>query len=216
MKNQIKIYAIILGLVYAVMILTILINEFESKKAVFIKGYDQVRSGNLMQISEVTLLPKEGKFLLNETLKAGNTLMNYEPEIVYIELDADHSVFTNNKTVLSITFFFLGLFYIFMIPYISILFYQIIRRVMVKEVLDQLVVKRTIRMGWALVIYFVATLFIKVSNYLMVRQSVNLDDYNIMFPQLEYTVLLLGCLVLFLGQVLKISLKLKEEQDLTI
>lgn len=223
MKNKVKLYGIIIGLVYTAIIVSALFNKIVDYKLAINTGYEVIPAKHegdgpvkVLHFYKVRVSPKEGKRILNEHFDSKDTKVSYAPRNVWMGLDEDTAVYPVNKTVWAILFIVLILFLLVIIPYIPILFYQIIRRVVFKELLDQSVVRRILRMGWILVGYFVASLIMDVMGYLIVKDSLTLNDYNIESPQLNYMILMLGCLALFLGQVLKSYLQMKEEQDLTI
>lgn len=51
---------------------------------------------------------------------------------------------------------------------------------------------------------------------MILRSIMEIENYQIVVGQPDYMMLVLGLVILIMAEILKMSLKIKEEQDLTI
>ncbi|MDR0799487.1 MAG: DUF2975 domain-containing protein, partial [Dysgonamonadaceae bacterium] len=72
------------------------------------------------------------------------------------------------------------------------------------------------RIGYACLFLFVYGFMHRLLSFLIVRSSISLEDYKITFSMSGYSYLITGLLVLLFAELLNISHRIKEENDLTI
>jgi hypothetical protein len=121
---------------------------------------------------------------------------------------------------LDITYYFtIGLAFpmLFLLFYIPVQAYKTIRSIVKDEIFNLKTITRIRRIGYALLIIFGFLVWTMVIQYLISKQLISLEDYNIVFSMKnEYIFLLFGLITLLFAEILKISHTMKEEQDLTI
>ena len=111
----------------------------------------------------------------------------------------------------------IGAFYfLFAIIAVPVLFYLIIGSVTRGRVLEQKMLGRCRKLGWFVVSLYVYLFLFKLYLYLEAVSAISLADYVITFKYVDFELLFLGCLILLVAEVLNVTLKMKEEQDLTI
>lgn len=119
--------------------------------------------------------------------------------------------------ILFILKIFFTVIFLFVIIYIPILFFLIIKPILKGNILSTEVARRITRMGWILISLFAFMfLLFDLGDYIATKQMINLPGYEISLNPTDWTLLILGLVTLMLGEILKYSLKMKEEQDLTI
>lgn len=217
MKNKVKIYAALIGFVYTIMVVAVGVAEFKEMKTGFNAGYNQRDENNISFIFEADVTHKSKDLVFAEKLESINAQeVRIEPRKMLMALDYPKGEIPTDITVRYMGILLFAILTLIIILYIPFCFYQIARKTVVKEVLDQFVIKRITRIGWMLMIYFVSDVLVKVINYSATKKYLILADYDVVFPSISYNVLMLSVLALFLAQVLNMSLTMKEEQDLTI
>lgn len=217
MRNKVKIYAALIGFVYTIMVVAVGVAEFKEMKTGFNAGYNQRDENNISFIFEADVAHKSKDLVFAEKLESINAQeVRVEPRKMLMALDYPREEIPTDITVRYMGILLFAILTLIIILYIPFCFYQIVRKTVVKEVLDQFVIKRIARIGWMLMIYFVSDVLVKVINYSATKKYLILADYDVVFPSISYNVLMLSVLALFLAQVLNMSLTMKEEQDLTI
>lgn len=128
---------------------------------------------------------------------------------------------TANPPLIYMMLFVLKIFFtvifLFVIIYIPILFFLIIKPILKGHILSTEVARRTTRMDWILISLFAFMfLLFDLGDYIATKQMINLPGYEITLNPTDWTLLILGLVTLMLGEILKYTLKMKEEQDLII
>ncbi len=110
-----------------------------------------------------------------------------------------------------------GALKLFIVIYIPVQTFKIVKSISKNVIFDTKNIKRIRNLGYALIILFFDMLLSQYLGSLTVKDLVAFKDYKISYIEIENTsYLLFGFASLLFAEILKISLKMKEEQDLTV
>ncbi len=104
----------------------------------------------------------------------------------------------------------------FTVVYIPVLTFKIIKSVIRDLIFDAKNIKRIRRIGYATLYIFLGLNYYFWIDQLIAERYVSLSEYNIVSPDRKSIFLLFGIVILIFAEVLNISQKMKEEQDLTV
>lgn len=111
-----------------------------------------------------------------------------------------------------------GLFILIGYIYIPFAFFSIVRKVTKGEFMNNEIIRKSYIIGSVLILSsFLEIAFASIQTA-MVKHIVQFENYNIVydFGFSTYSAFLLGLVIFIFAETLRISLKMKEEQDLTI
>lgn len=102
--------------------------------------------------------------------------------------------------------------------YIPVLAIKVVRSISKNEIFDMKNITRIRKIGYSLTLLFVVGLISNWLTSMTLNDLVSLENYKISFFEIgdKTTYLLLGLTSLLFAEILKISLQMKEEQDLTV
>lgn len=230
MSRRIKIYCLLLSVIYAGLVVLTMTREYRDFIHGFNEGMEQGRAKEkdsenskrspFRHYAELILLPEAEEYpeqLVNT--KNGQAVKTQLRNVIfYIDstgkanlppLPAWLSVLGSVTILLT----FPVLFAVFAIP---ILFFKIMRAISKGLLLSNRVIRRLQWLGGILVYMFLITWLFSFVGYLETIHYLELANYEIMFPSEDWLLLILGLVTLLIAEILKVSLKMKEEQDLTI
>lgn len=216
MEKKIKLYSIVLALVY----FSMLIFSFYEGIDDFITGYKMGREGKRnIEIHHFKVTPEAGDYSFPEEIKNLKTgkLVDAEPKEYIVQMQAPYESHSALSYSIKITQSIMAFFFIFIFIRIPILFFNTIRSVIKGEILMIKNIKRIAAIGWFLIAYYVLDLTLyNIGEAYIAQQLVQIEGYNITFSFSDSTALILGIVTLLFAEILKLSLRMKEEQDLTI
>ena len=161
--------------------------------------------------------PKSGFFSFPSSimnLKTGNPIRAEFP-ILIAKVDKTQLPLQVKIVYGILLLFTLPLF--FVVVYIPIQIYRLIRSIVKNEIFEPLNIKRIRRIGYCLLYVFAIEVFGTFIHTFQAHTLIDLEDYKIIFKMnVEYYWLLFALVTLMFAEVLKISHTMKEEQDLTI
>lgn len=105
---------------------------------------------------------------------------------------------------------------LFIMVYIPILFFRLMRALSRELVFDRRNIKHMRRIGFALLIFYISGQAMSLIDFLRLKQQFQFAAYEVEWDQADPLVLLLGFVVLLFAEVLGRGSRIKEEQDLTI
>ena len=112
---------------------------------------------------------------------------------------------------------FVSFFMLFLMIYIPLQLYKVIHSVIKNNIFDIVNIKRIRRIGYAILTVFACVLYTAFIFTVEAKELFQLENYKIVFSiSDEYQYLLIGLITLLFAEILKISHTMKEEQDLTI
>ncbi|MDR0438534.1 MAG: DUF2975 domain-containing protein [Bacteroidales bacterium] len=105
---------------------------------------------------------------------------------------------------------------LYIIVMIPIQVFRIVHSVTKNKVFDPWNINRLRKIGNALLIFYVVCLAWDYFSYRIATHVVHVEGYSLQIDWGNITLILLGLVMLMFAEVLKVSVKLKEEQDLTV
>ena len=222
MEKRVKIYSAIIALIYLVIIASSIIPFINVFKTGFEKGTSDAHKDTRSLFFSVKVIPDNQQLLaFPDTLtnQITNTPLYVQPaECALMVPDVDNhpgysgAIHTYEIIRSCLTLVFIG-FWI----YIPILFVQLIKSILRGTIMVPKTITRIKRMGWILIgVYLFTTVFYSVIDTLIAEHLVKLEGYRIAINLTDYPLLILGIVTLMLSEILKHTLAMKEEQDLTI
>ena len=118
--------------------------------------------------------------------------------------------------VADICSYFLAFFALFVMIMIPVQTFRVLRSVTMNKIFDPANIRKLRFIGYALLAYYAAELFFNLIHYRIAASVIHVDGYSLHVDWGNITLVLLGFVVLMFAEVLKISVQLKEEQDLTV
>lgn len=100
--------------------------------------------------------------------------------------------------------------------FIPILFYKLIFSLYKNNIFTQENVNRIQQIGLFCIIIYAYMLVFDLHLYYEAKSLIDLEHYDLAFPELTNEVLLFGVIALIVATVMKRAMAIKEEQDLTI
>lgn len=219
MEKRIKAYSVILAVVYFTMIILGICSGMESFKAGFDIGRDSARGKTSLEIHHFKVRPLAGEYAHPETvlnLKTGDSIQIEGREYTALVSvpSGSHSGMSLAIKIVQTICSFIFLFIVIIIP---VLFFKMIRAVVKGNILNRKNIKRVTTIGWLLLVYFLMNLLLyNVGEAYITKQVLQLENYKIVCDFSDMTVLILSIVALLFGEILKLSQRLKEEQELTI
>ena len=123
----------------------------------------------------------------------------------------------NSNILLVIGGLLMGVLKLFIVIYIPVQTFKIVKSISRNVIFDVKNIKRIRNLGYSLIILFFVMLLSQYIGSITVNDMVAFKDYKISYIRVENTsYLLFGFASLLFAEILKISLKMKEEQDLTV
>lgn len=219
MNSKIKIYCIILSVIYIIVVLCSISDAVDSFKAGFKQGQESSKSSSwYMYTFHLKVLPTEGlhtypdkltNTLTGEEIKAESS--NYKIKIgnSNVDIPAYLKAFRGLIIVLSIVFL-IG------ILYLPFLFFSVVKSASKGKILESKVIRRIQRIGYILIIYYLIDTLAYLCDYLIAKHVIALENYKTVIDFSDFGLLFLGLVTLLMTEILKVSRQLKEDQDLTI
>lgn len=217
MENKIKLYSIVLAIAYFGMLIFSIYQGADD----FMAGFKLGRQGKATnwEIHNVKVKPTAGNYSYPEALKnlKNGQVINAEAKEFVISMpvsSSEHSTMSSTVKILQLIFAFVFLFIFIRIP---ILFFTIIRSILKGSILDKKTIKQIATIAWLLIGYYALSLLLyNIGEVCISQQLLQLENYEIISDYSDTTVLILGMVTLLFAEILKLSLRMKEEQDLTI
>lgn len=101
--------------------------------------------------------------------------------------------------------------------WIPFLVVKILRSLQHSEVFDRINLKRINRIGIIILTMGIIGSVIQAINIYSAQYMVDLSHYNFSYAKvIDFNAIIMGVIILIMNEVLKISIEIKEEQDLTI
>ncbi|MDR1652150.1 MAG: DUF2975 domain-containing protein [Prevotellaceae bacterium] len=220
MNKRLKILVVLFGVLYVAIVVFNFTSNFDDISGNFMDGYNSVGSEEGVfamkySILHFDVLPKGERYCDNmQNLKSGEILKvrtnTYAAKIDFAQMPAETFLI---EMLLSI-FAWAALFILILIP---VLIFKIIRSIVKDDVFNVLNIRRLKWTGYALVFLFVFHLLNYLQVYITAKKLLELQNYEIVFTMGEsYLYLIMGIGTLLFAEILKISTKIKEENELTV
>ena len=223
MNNRLKIICVLFAVTYLFIILHVIFTEMleiniqkTSDDNEEIVEQTEVNS-SVTYIFDILPLKKSASFptISIENLKTGKPVdIEVRQFSVQLQKQNEHS--------LSVYIFFginllVGFLKLFIVIYIPVQTFKIVKSISRNVIFDTKNIRRIRNLGYTLIILFSVGLLSQYLGSLTVTNMLAFKDYEIISMEIKNTsYLLFGFVSLLFAEILKISLKMKEEQDFTI
>jgi hypothetical protein len=110
----------------------------------------------------------------------------------------------------------LSFFALFIIALIPVQTFRVVRSITLNKIFDPANIRKLRTIGYALLAFYLANFVINFFHYRVAKHVVQVDGYTLQMDWGDITLVLLGFVVLMFAEMLKVSVQMKEEQDLTV
>ena len=222
MNKRLKIITIAVGVVYAIIVIGQVYRGIPSFIEGFKAGYNDTRVGRgySPKTFYLSLRPENGFYTFPTTIvnQLDNIPMSVEFERVVVEIRTDvrERVPKRLTTARNLALYLFSPIMIYVILMVPIQVFRIVRSVTRNKFFDFRNIKRLRKVGYALLLFYLVNLVYNYIYYKIATHIVHIEGYSVQMQWGNEILLLLGFVVLMFAEVLKISVPLKEEQDLTV
>lgn len=219
MGKNIKIYSLIIAMIYCLVIIQYVYEAAAGAKTGFEMGMNDARNYQHTDLFHFKVEPNNGQLTFPEMIV--NTLTGEKMIAEAGEYKVKIAIPFGDRPVSLVVFDIIktasAFFMLAILIYIPFLFFSIIKLVNKGGILEPKTIKKISRIGWLLLIIFIFnTLIYDIFDPIMASKVIQIEGYKIIPNLSNLSSLFLSIIVLFLGEILKHTAKLKEEQDLTI
>lgn len=215
MNLKIKIYCILLTIVYMV----IIANSAYQGSADFMEGFKKGASKDFSsEVYYLNLKPKEGKYTFHEQLKneKDSQYISAEANRYLIKTNSPYNSIPSGLKIIKLVCIVFIVILAFSLLFSPILFFSIIYSITKNRIITSSLILRARVLGWILLLFSIIDILYTINETMILRSIMEIENYQIVMGQPDYMMLVLGLVILILAEILKMSLKIKEEQDLTI
>ena len=217
MDKRLKIITIILGVIYAVILIKYTVVFGQGFRVGFNEGFERTRHEtrgahvHMTRTLNLSLNSEKNLDLSPVAVPMEANIQSMSVRVSYNREDVPQGLLRAEN--LTLFLIFVSLFVAIFVP---ILVFRIVHSITKSKFFDPINIKRLRKVGYALLMLYVAYLVINYINYKIGTYIICLDTYSLQMDWGNVILALLGLVVLMFAEVLKISVRLKEEQDLTV
>jgi hypothetical protein len=227
MDRRLKIITIAISLVYLVIIGGII----QSGMADFVSGFKQGFNDGMNRDKKegISTLSGSGTFFLSLKPENGkrtfptvitNQLdrkpMKAELESVVVDTGKLKVKLPRGTIAADICTYNLCLLVVFLMVLIPVQTFRVIRSITRNKIFDLSNISKLRNIGYSLLAFYAASIIVNFLHYRIALHVVQVEGYSLKMDWDDASLVLLGLLVLLFAEVLKISVQLKEEQELTV
>lgn len=217
MNTRIKIYCVLLAICYIGIFVNTFYNDFDEIKDSFMQGVNSHE--NRTTTLSLWLEPHNNNDLnlvLHNKISGGALVGKAYRSKVWVDVptkDVPTYLFAIEIACMVVGIFIIIAFFAF-----PILFFNVIYNVTRNKTINDGSITKIRIMGWTLIVYYLMDALLNYKNIATAKHIINLENFNLSGINLESNLIFLslGFVTLLLAEIAKVSLKLKEEQDLTI
>lgn len=218
MNSKIKIYCIILSVIYSILVIYTLSDVVDDFKAGYKEGHETTTTPWYMRTLHLKVIPTEGIYSYPEKITNTLTAQEISAEPNYLKLKLDNS---NIEIPLYLKIFrgiivALSVLALVSTIYLPFIFFSVVKSATKGKILEYDVIRKIQQIGYILVFYYLMDSLTYFSDYLISQHVIVLEKYRAIIDLSDFGLLLLGLVTLLMTEILKVSRQLKEEQDLTI
>ena len=227
MDRRLKIMTIALSTIY----LIIIGGYIHREMADFVYGFKLgVKTGlKNVETGRMSTLSTAGTFFLS--LKPENGLrtfpsvfrnqldrkpMKTEIEKIVVEVSDVTERLPKGTLAADICSVFLSFFVLFVMVMIPVQTFRILRSITMDKMFDTTNIRKLRFIGYALLAFYAANSVVNFLHYKIAASVVEIDGYKLQMDWGNSSLILLGFVILMFAEMLKISVQMKEEQDLTV
>ncbi|MBF0574711.1 DUF2975 domain-containing protein [Dysgonomonas sp. GY617] len=219
MNKRIKILCLLLSAIYIGVVIYCIFDFGDGMMAGYRHGKKQAQNSSTnIQRLHVKVKPIEGVYTYPD--KMINTLTGQEVKAEVsdcrIALDSSDTPLPSYMKISRGVVVVLAIIVLIGLIYLPFLFFSIVKSATRGKMLEHKTIRKIQRVGYLLIIYYLINTVVYLSDFIIAKQIVTLEKYRIIFDFSDFSFLFLGLVTLLLAEILKVSVQLKEEQDLTI
>ena len=227
MDKRLKIISITFGVVYVVIIGGVIYNEMADFWLGFKRGFESAQidkeTKTITSVSTIgyfylTLTPTDGSrsfpdIMLNQL---DGMPMKVEIENMVVGLSNAKELLPKGTVAIDVIMYVLAFFALFLMLFIPIQTFRIVRSITKDKIFNADNIRKLRFIGYALLTYFVADVIFNFLHHWIAARVIQVEGYVLRMSWENATLVLLGLVVLMFAEVLKVSVRMKEEQDLTV
>ena len=142
--------------------------------------------------------------------------MKTEIEQMIVELTDVKDRLPRGTVAADICSIFLSFFALFVLALVPVQTFRVVRSITKDKIFDPTNIRKLRSIGYALLAFYIATFVVNFFHYRIATHVVHVDGYSLQMDWGNITLVLLAFVVLMFAEVLKVSVQLKEEQELTV
>jgi hypothetical protein len=228
MDKRLKIISIIFGVVYVI----IIGGAIKDSVADFWLGFKNGLEYSLIDKETNTVSPPSstaGYFFLKLKPSAGlrtfpdimlNQLdgmpMKAELETIVVGLNNTKELLPKGAIIIDVIVILMAFFSLFIMLFVPVQTFRIVRSITKDKIFNTSNILKLRIIGYALLAYFVVDMIIGYLHYWIAARVIRVEGYVLRMSWENATLVMLGLVVLMFAEVLKVSVRMKEEQDLTV
>ena len=227
MDRRLKIMTIAISVIYLIIIggnvCQVVAGFVYGMKIGMKKGLESVEIGKIPSTSDtgiffLTLKPENGLFSYPNTFRNQLDKMPMKAKIekMMVETSDVTGRLPKGTFAADLCISFLNFFLIFVMIIIPIQTFRILRSITKDKIFDPANIRKMRFIGYALLAFYVANFVFHFIHYRIAASVVEIDGYKLQMDWGNTSLILLGFVVLMFAEVLKVSVFMKEEQDLTV
>ncbi len=213
MNKKIRTYCLILSFIYVFVVVYTIFTEVSSFNAGFRDGI----KGIPREILHVNLIPKQGVYSFpdkaNEVSGKIDVRMEMKSAKLLVLNPVKFPLGIRAGYILIVISAFIMLGCSVWLPF---LFFKVIRAASKGNILELKVIKRIKKIGVILILFYIADVLAYMIDALKAEFLMDLNNYNFFIDFSGFGTLILGIVTLLLAEILQVTFKMKEDQDLTI
>lgn len=227
MDRRLKIISITFVMVYMVIIGSVIYNAMADFWLGFKTGFEDGLS--YQETSKANTLSASGYFYLSIKPATGlrsfpDTMFNQldgkpmraEIETMVVELNNAKELLPKGTVIIDIIMCFVVFFAMFIMLFVPVQTFRIVHSITKDKIFNADNIQKMRFIGYALLAFFVANFMLNYLHYRIATHVVQVEGYVLRMSWENATLVLLGLVVLMFAEVLKVSVRMKEEQDLTV
>jgi len=227
MDKRLKIISITFGVVYVIIIGGVIYNAMADFWLGFKSGFESVQIDK--EAKTVTSLSSAGYFFLKLKPATGlrtfpdvinNQLdgmsMKAEIETMVVSLNNAKELLPKGAVIMDVISYIMVFFGLFIMLFVPVQTFRIIHSITKDKIFNTSNILKLRIIGYALLAYYVVDMVIGYLHYWVASHVIQVEGYELRMNWENATLVLLGLVVLMFAEVLKVSVRMKEEQDLTV
>ena len=227
MDKRLKILTIVFSIVYV----AVMGGQLKHAVTDFVYGFKMgYQAGvRLVETGEKLSLAAGGTFFLSlkpetglrtfptEMLnQADGSTMKAEIGCMVVELTDTRNKMTVRMFAADGIMMMLGLLGLFLIVFIPIQVFRVVRSITRDKIFDHANIRKLRSIGYAALAYYLASVVVFFLQYRIAASIIHIEGYSLKMDWGNTTLLLMAVVVMMFAELLKISVYLKEEQELTV
>jgi len=227
MDKRLKIISITFGVVYVIIIGGVIYNAMADFWFGFKRGFESVQidkeTKTIHSISSLgyfylKLTPTEGSRSFPDVMlnQLDGMPMKVEIENMVVGLSNAKELLPKGTVPIDIIMFTMAFFALFLMLFVPVQTFRIVYSITKDKIFNADNIRKLRFIGYALLTFFTADVIFNFLHYWIAARVIQVEGYVLRMSWDNATLVLLGLVVLMFAEVLKVSVRMKEEQDLTV